>query len=346
MIPRTNQETPPRVRLSPPIRLRLKSAPFFGVMLSLREHLPAFPPDAPNLPLTLLTFHPGYLAGSYEDRDYFERLSPLLFQWARGRCRLRIFTINHPGYDLPRGAVIDPFRLGPYSIRHQPLAIEAALSWLLRQRLAREREVAWIAYGHSMGGLALSQFQAAPLNDLMARQNRRLHFARILSAPALFVHPETRAFVGQLDVLHTLKLTVGRFPLYAPIATGLYQAFAPLFYRRDAARFSIDAWAEFGDFSRLDPFVLLKQGRELLRFKAIAAGGADLLAGTHVILPRGDGMIDLPALTALIHEAQQQGHTVTAHEVDSTHLLELDDAATAANVVRHVIRTSWERHPI
>lgn len=57
-------------------------------------------------------------------------------------------------------------------------------------------------------------------------------------------------------------------------------------------------------------------------------------------------MIDLPALTALIHEAQQQGHAVTAHEVDSTHLLELDDAATAANVVRHVIRTSWERHPI
>ncbi len=341
------------VRLSSPIYLRLNTAPFAQTILSVREHLLPQVVERPGQPLILLTFHPGYLAGSYEDRDYFERLTPLLFQWTQDCCRLRIFTVNHPGYDQPRHAVIDRFNLQPYSIRHQPLAMGAALSWLFNTRLAQDEQIVWIAYGHSMGGLALSQFQPAELVNLLARNGRSLYFAKILSAPALCVHPQARDLVGRLDVLHTLKLTAGRLPFYAPVATGLYQAFAPLFYRREATRFSIDALSEFGsfrsggfrrsDFHRLDPFLLLEQGRELLRFRAMAAGGPDLLADAHIILAQQDGMIDLPATEALIEAARQEGHRVTRHDIDSTHLLELDAAEIVARVIWQVIRETVER---
>jgi hypothetical protein len=47
-------------------------------MISLREHLPWETNEDKRVPLVLLTLHPGYAAGSYEDRDYFELLSPLL----------------------------------------------------------------------------------------------------------------------------------------------------------------------------------------------------------------------------------------------------------------------------
>ncbi len=332
------------ISLSAPIYLRLNTPPFARTVLSVREHLPPQATGKPGQPLILLTFHPGFLAGSYEDRDYFERLTPLLFEWLQDCCRLRIFTLNHPGYDQPRDAVIDRFRLQPYSIRHQPLAMQAALSWLLTTRLAQEEEIVWIAYGHSMGGLALSQFQPAALVNLLAREGRRLHCTKVLSAPALYVHPRAREMVGGLDVLHTLKLTAGRLPFYVPVATSLYQAFAPLFYRRDADRFSIGAWREFGgDFRRLDPFVLLEQGRELLRFRPMAAGGTDLLADTHVILARQDGMIDLPATIALIEAARQEGHRVIQHDIDSTHLLELDAAAAVAWAIWQIVCEAVER---
>lgn len=344
MITRTNQAARLPVRLSDPIYLRLNSAPFARTLLSIREHLPPPPAARPGQPLILLTFHPGYLAGSYADRDYFERLSPLLFQWMQDCCRLRIFTVNHPGYDQPQGAMIDRFRLQPYSIRHQPLAMEAALSWLFQTQLAQEEQIVWIAYGHSMGGLALSQFQPAALIQMLARRGRRLYVTKALSAPALYVHPQAREMAGRLDALHTLKLTAGRLPLYGPVATSLYQAFAPLFYRRDAARFSIGAWREFGgDFGRLDPFVLLEQGRELLRFRPMAAGGPDLLADTHVILGQQDGMIDLPATGALIEAARQEGHRVTRHDIDSTHLLELDAAEAVAWEIWQIISEAVER---
>jgi len=54
-----------------------------------------------------------------------ERLSPLLFAAAGQAFRLRVFTVNHPGYDVPAGAAIDRYHLEAYSIRHQPRAMRA-----------------------------------------------------------------------------------------------------------------------------------------------------------------------------------------------------------------------------
>ena len=322
--------------LALPTYLRLSAPPFDGAYVCVREHLSPRPAARRDGPLVLLTFHPGFIAGSCGEWDYFAELSARLFPLEQ-RYRLRVFTINHPGYDHPPGATIDRFRLEPYSIRQQPGALRAAMTWLLNGPLAAEEDVVWIAYGHSMGGLALSQCHTAALATAMAADGRRLQPARVLSAPALCLHPQARAIVVQLDALHMLKLTFGRLPLYAPIATGLYRAFAPFFYRLSAPQFSIGGLRGFTGFRQLNPFILLEQGRELLQLEAADVCGPDTLADAHVILARQDGMVDCAATQALIDDARRMGHRVRAYDVDSSHLLELDAPDVAAGIVRQII---------
>ncbi len=48
-------------------------------------------------------------------------------------------------------------------------------------------------------------------------------------------------------------------------------------------------------------------------------------------------MIDCAATQMLIDAARRQGHRVYHHDVDSTHLLELDAPDVAAGIVRQVI---------
>lgn len=323
--------------LASPTYLRLNAPPFDGAYVCVREHRPSRPAGRADGPLVLLTFHPGFIAGSHGQWDYFARVSARLFQEIGARHRLRVFTVNHPGYDHPPGAAIDRFHLEPYSIRRQPGAMRAALTWLLNRPLAGEDDVVWVAYGHSMGGLALSQCQTETLVDEMAAVGRRLRPARVLSAPAFCLRPQARAIIGRLDALHVLKLTFGRLPLYAPVATGLYRSFAPLFYRLSASQFSIGGLGGFTGFRRLNPFVLLEQGRELLRLEAADVCGPDTLADAHVILGRQDGMVDCAATQGLIDAARHQGHRVESYNVDSSHLLELDAPDVAAEIVRRVI---------
>ena len=323
--------------LAPPTYLRLGAPSFDGAYVCVREHRPPRPPGRAEGPLVLLTFHPGFIAGSYDDWDYFAQVAAQLFRQLADGHRLRAFTLNHPGYAHPPGATIDRFHLEAYSIRRQPEAMRAAMTWLLNGPLAGERDVVWVAYGHSMGGLALSQCQTEALVGQMAAAGRRLRPARVLSAPAFCLQPQARAVVGQLDALHALKLTLGRLPLYEPLATGLYRSFAPFFYRLSAPQFSIGGLGGFTGFRRLNPFVLLEQGRELLRLEAADVCGPDTLADAHVILARQDGMIDCAATQMLIDAARRQGHRVGLHDVDSTHLLELDAPAVAAGIVWQVI---------
>lgn len=332
-----------KIQLSDPVYLRLKTAPFEDTRVSIREYFLSPTNVLPNTPLVLLTFHPGYLTGSFQDRDYFERLVPLLLQPFDPGTRLRLFTLNHPGYDQPANAHVDRFRMEPFSIYHQPLAMEAMLSWLFDKYLGQEKEIVWLAYGHSMGGLALSKFQPTALMERLKRNGRSLYVTKILSAPAFCLHPETKEGIGRLDLLHSLKLTVGRLPLYDMLATGLYRAFAPFYYRRDADRFSIQTLREYNNYRQLNPFIMLEQGRELLRSQITAVNAPDLLADTHVILARHDGMIDVPATSALIETVRQQGHEVTSYFIDSTHLLELDTPEAVAPIIQHVIQTTQAR---
>ena len=334
-------------RLAEPTYLRLKSTPFDNTALSIREHLPLSAAAAPNTqPLILLTFHPGFLAGSYEGWDYFAHLSALLWQSQLAQHRLRIFTINHPGYDTPQGEKIHRNRLGPYSIKHQPLAIQAALSWLLTNPLAEEKEIIWLAYGHSMGGLALSRYQSNGLLNGLNRHDRTVHLTKILSAPALVLHRQTLSNRGQLDLLHTIKQTAGWLPLYTPVAVGLYRLLAPLLYRLAADRFSIqDLKADF-DFGQVNPFMLLEQGRELLRFGIAAAGGTSLLADTHIILARQDNMVDVPAIQELIEEAQLDDYKVVQHSLEGTHLVELDDPQAVVEVITQVWQGVWREREL
>ena len=323
--------------LAPPTYLRLDAPSFDGAYVCVREHRPPRPPGRAEGPLVLLTFHPGFIAGSYDEWDYFAQVAAQLFRQLADGHRLRAFTLNHPGYAHPPGATIDRFHLEAYSIHRQPEAMRAAMTWLLNGPLAGERDVVWVAYGHSMGGLALSQCQTEALVGQMAAAGRRLRPARILSAPAFCLHPQARAIIIQLDALHALKLTLGRIPLYEPVATGLYRSLAPLFYRLSAPQFSIGGLGGFTGFRRLNPFVLLEQGRELLRLEAADVCGPDTLADAHVILARKDGMIDCAATQMLIDAARRQGHRVYHHDVDSTHLLELDAPDVAAGIVQQVI---------
>ncbi len=323
--------------LAAPLYLRLSPPPFDGAYLCIREHQPRRLAATTGGPLVLLTFHPGFIAGSCGDWDYFERLSPLLFAAIGPIARLRVFTINHPGYDYPSRAAIDRYRLEPYSIRHQPLAMRAAMRWLLDGPLAGESDILWVAYGHSMGGLALGQCQTEALAEELAAAGRRLRPTRVLSAPAFCLQPEPRAALSRLDVLHALKMTVGRLPLYAPLATGLFRAFAPLFYLAGADRFTISGLRDFGGYRQLNPFILLEQGRELLRLEPGDVCGPDTLADAHILLSRQDGMVNWTATHALIAAARAAGHRVTHYDLDSTHLMEVDRPDAVADILRQII---------
>jgi hypothetical protein len=328
------------MRLSTPLYLRLNEAPFNGAILSIREHLSSAAQARPDGPLIVLTFHPGYIAGSCQEWDYFTPLAQLLFRWAGDERRLRAFTVNHPGYNYPRGAAVDRYSLEPYSIRHQPRAMEAAFAWLFEHELGEEREIVWVAYGHSMGGLALSLYRPDDQVARLADAGRCLHCVRILSAPAFCIDTRARNVVGQLDVLDLLKHTLGRLPLYAPVATGLFRALAPLFYRLSADSFSIGAMRDFREFRQLNPFILLEQGRELLRFEAMTGYRLETLSDTHVILGRRDGMIDLRATRDFLDVARREGHNVTRYDIDGTHLLELDAPEEAAAIIQRVIEAA------
>ncbi len=331
--------------LAAPIYLRLTPPPFDGAYLCIREHQPRRLPARADGPLVVVTFHPGFIAGSYGEWDYFERLSPLLFAAAGAAFRLRVFTVNHPGYDVPSRAAIDRYHLEAYSIRHQPQAMRAGLRWLLDDPLANEAGIIWIAYGHSMGGLALSQCQTEALVEEMAAAGRRLRPTRVLSAPAFCLQPEARAALSRLDVLHAMKLTLGRLPLYAPVATGLFRAFAPLFYLAGADRFTIGGLRGFGGYGRLNPFILLEQGRELLRLEPDDVCGPDTLADAHVLLSRQDGMVNWQATHDLIATARRDGHRVRHYDLDSTHLMEVDQPQAVAGILRQIIAAALAEWP-
>jgi len=327
-----------RVRLCAPVYLRLNTPPFSRTVLSVREHeLGDESTGRSDAPLVVITLLPGYLIGSYADRDYFELLAPLLFARLAPACRLRVFTVNHPGYDLPAGHKVDHRDLRPYSIHRQPAAMHAAYSWIFDQLLAEEKEINWLAYGHSMGGLALSRYEPQALVDHLAQQGRRLSFTRVLSAPSFCLQARALAILDQLEALQSLKKRFGRWPLYAPLATGLYRALAPVFYRREAEQFTIGALADYGDFRTLDPFVLLTQGYELLTLSPLAVGGPRLLDGAHVILSAGDGMVDVAETRSFLAAARAAGHLVDDYLVDSTHLLERDAPHAVAEIVQQVL---------
>ena len=336
MIAGTATRALPEVHLSSPSYLRLNSAPFDGVTLSIREHLVPVTNGKADPPLILVTFHPGYLTGSYRGRDYFERLAPYLFRLAGDKHRLRLFTINHPGYDPPREQQIDRFRLEPYSVEQQPLAMGAALRWLFKERLANEPDISWLAYGHSMGGLALSRCDLDEAVSSPGGYGPEVNATKILSAPAFLLAHYARSGIGRLDALNALKQTVGRLPAYGPAAIGLYRALAPSYFLRDAPHFSIDGLHDYCDFSHLDPFLLLEQGRELIRFDVQKAGGADLLAESHLVIGHGDKMLDIEATLTLVEAAREQGHEVTVHRLDSTHLPEWDVPEEVAGLIWRV----------
>ncbi len=329
--------TPTARRLSGPIYLRLISPMLEGVTVSLREHIPAQPTGSAQQPLVVITLHPGIAAGSYGDRDYFERLAPHLFRLANGRFRLRIFTINHPGYDRPPDEQIDPLQLAPYSIQLQPRALGIALTWLLNDYLQAENSVHLIAYGHSMGGLALSRYDLQRLQRRLKENGRTLTSAKILAAPAFFLSSAASAGISRLDFIDMLKQKLGRLPLYRPAAENIYYAVAPLLFRRGASKYAIDTSDDFYDINQVDPFLLLEQGRELIRFNVLAAGGANLLPGARLIVPQQDNMIDVGKTLTLTRQARQQGHTIDLQMVDSSHVLERDAPAAAAQLIMQTL---------
>ena len=306
-------------RVSPPYHLQVKANGFPGGLLSVREHFsPLFEPR-PELPLVLVTFHPGYAAGSYTDRDYFELLVPLLFQSCHGCCRLHIFTVNHPGYDLPPGHKVDRFDLAPYALDAQPGLIEQVLRWLVLREYGDESQITLLAYGHSMGGLALARADLAGLETAVAAQGRRLRLQKVLSAPAMILRREARANLGRLTALDVVKRTVGRMPLYDRFAQSLFRNIAPLLWRRDAANYALNPHDSFLDFPRYNPYILLEQGRQLLCLDFDEEEMARMLGGTHLILSTADGMVDSETLAHAAEHARLDGTAVTMQYVDSSH---------------------------
>ena len=322
-------------RISSPLHLQVRAArrgatelaEVRGQVMSVREHLPPTLDNDPALPLVVITYHPGLAAGSYEDRDYFELLAPLLFDHCQGRYRLRIFTVNHPGYDLPHGYKIDRFDMETFSIRHQPALIEQVFRWLLLRYFADEQNIFLVSYGHSMGGLALARTDLRRLNTAVAHQGRRLRVQKVLSAPALVLCENTRQSFSGLTALKAIKRTFGRVPLYERVTQGLFSALAPTLYRRDAKNYSLNPDCTFVDFRRYNPFILLDQGLELLKLNYGREHMAALLKGSHLILSSDDGMVDSNALMNAANYANSNGNgtTVQVHTVDSSHNAERDD---------------------
>jgi pimeloyl-ACP methyl ester carboxylesterase len=305
--------------LARPRYLRIPDGMGATQTISLREHLS---PDRyldRVRPLVLLTLHPGYAAGSYGERDYFELLAPLLFQACWGRCRLRILTVNHAGYDLPPGEQIDRFDLAPFSMWRQPDVIRRVLRHVLEHDFREEERIHLVALGHSMGGLALAQCDLQQLARDAARSGRQLTVQKILSAPAFILSREAKKNMDRLNVLHTLKQSVGRLPWYGPVAKSLYSRIAPTLYRRDARRYSLNPDCSFADFSQYDPFLLLQQGRELLELDLGLEEIAGILAGSHLLVPTGDDMIDFRRLLLAALLANKNGSTVSVHTIDAPH---------------------------
>lgn len=337
-------------RISSPRHLQLRAARCRGQIMSVREHLPPSVNDDPSLPLVIITYHPGFAAGSYEDRDYFELLTPLLFDHCGGRYNLRIFTINHPGYDLPDKFRIHRFNLEAFSIRYQPAIIEQVLYWLLLRHFTGQQDVFLIPYGHSMGGLALARTNLQHLQRSVANQGCRLRIQKVLSAPALILQESARQSFTKIKALKTLKNTFGRLPLYERITQGLFSALAPTIYRRDAKNFSLNPNCNFVNFRRYNPFVLLDQGLELLKLNYNIEQMAALLDGSHLILSNYDGMVDSDALLHAANHANSNGNgaTVKVHTIDSSHNAERDDPDlirdTMCTIVQPLITAS--HHPV
>lgn len=325
-------------RLSRPYHLQLRAGRQQGQVLSVREHL--LPGDEdPALPLVVLTFHPGYAAGSYGQRDYFELLAPLLFARCQGCCRLHIFTINHPGYDLPQDYKVDRFSLTPYAIDDQPALIRQVLRWFVLREFAEEEDIFLLPYGHSMGGLALARADLGDLAPALARQGRRLRVQKVLSAPAMALQPQARDNLGRLTALEVIKRTVGRVPLYDRVAQSLFRNIAPLLYRRDAENYALNPDCSFLDFGRYNPYVLLEQGRQLLQVAYDEAQLADLLHGAHLILSAEDGMVDSEMLARAAAWANEGGTAVPVHTIPSSHNAERDDPHLIGSYLCDVLQT-------
>lgn len=309
--------------------------------ITLREHVSADRCTDPALPSVLLTLHPGYAAGSYGPRDYFELLAPLLFQACWGECRLRMVTINHPGYDRPPGETINRFALEPYSLFNQPAVIIAALRVLLWHDLAAEDHVHLVTYGHSMGGLALARCDLQALESEMRQEGRQLTTRKVLSAPALALSQAAQQNMGWLTFLHTLKHTVGRVPLYGPVAKGLFKTMAPILYRRDARHYSLNPDCSFTDFCQYDPFLLLRQGRELLQLELELEELAVLLDGASLFLAIEDQMVDVDRLLRAAELARAHRLDVTVERIDAPHNAERERPQEMAERLYHVIKT-WQ----
>jgi len=85
-----------------------------------------------------------------------------------------------------------------FSIRNQPAIIDQVLRWLLLHHFADEGDVFLVPYGHSMGGLALSQTDMGRLLTAVTRQGRHLRIQKVLSAPAFVLHENARSNLRQL----------------------------------------------------------------------------------------------------------------------------------------------------
>ena len=321
-------------RLSKPYHLQVTAADLRGQVLSVREHLPPAgrPAPDPAAPLVLLTFHPGYAAGSYADRDYFELLAPLLFAHCRD-CRLHIFTVNHPGYDLPEGYKVDRFELAPYALDGQPALIEQVLRWLVLREFADEPQITLLAYGHSMGGLALARADLGELETAVAAAGRALRLQKVLSAPALTLREEARENLGRLTALDVARRTVGRVPLYDAFAQNLFRGIAPVLWRRSAHNYALNPRDSFLDFPRYNPYVLLEQGRQLLRLGYDEEEVAALLGGAQLILSEEDGMVDNERLRHAVEQARLDGTAVTVHTIPSSHNAEREDPYLLVDVL-------------
>ena len=325
-------------QISNPLYLQAGAVPGDPNMVSLREHIGAIPNPNPHLPLILLTFHPGYLAGSYEDRDYFELITPLLFAASSDKYRLRIFTVNHPGTDLPANHEVGRFQTERYSIKKQPAMIIPALRWLLQQELADEKTINLLAYGHSMGGLALAQCDLQQLAQESAQQGRQIRIAKVLSAPALILRRDVRKTLRSLDLLHGLKNSVGRLPLYEKVVTSIYRTLAPIFHKLSATTYSLNPQDSFLNLKRQNPFLLLHQGRELLQQQLPQEKLVTLLAGSHLLVYGQDRMVDSPALLKAAGDAQQQGVSVQVHKIKSLHNAEREHPQAVAAELQQIMQ--------
>ncbi|MDX1415967.1 MAG: alpha/beta fold hydrolase [Candidatus Promineifilaceae bacterium] len=343
-------------RISKPLYLQAGSGYGPTQLISLREHLQTPMPASSastgsaaadtasegsadqQLPLILLTLHPGYSAGSYANRDYFELLTPLLYGSCDGKYRLRIYTINHPGHDLPPESKIDRFSTERYSIKEQPAMILPALRWLLQREYAAEDQINLVSYGHSMGGLALAQTDIGQLVQDLEHQGRLLRVKKVLSAPALALSREAKRTLRPLDALNALKHSVGRLPLYERVATTLFRSLAPPLHRLSSKTFSLNPDDSFINFRRQNPFLLLQLARELVKYQLDPRRLRDYFNDTHLFVFTGDRMVDSPALLRAASLARRQGAEVEVHLIKGMHSAERENPRAIALHLHGIIQ--------